>query len=287
MSRVADGVFEGAGGLPIFWQTSTPDGPPRGVVLIAHGYAEHLGRYREFVAHLNARGLAAAAIDHRGHGRSGGPRGHCPDFAELVFDLGRLAERVDGWWPGVPRALFGHSMGGLLAYLYLLRHPETVCCGALSAPALRLPDDTPRTLFQIALLLGRVAPRLGLKTKLDQTRLSRDPAVGAAYVADPLVHRRATTGFIRAVQAAQAVVARDADRVAVPLLVLQGDADRIVDPSGTRDVAARLKPPHEVVMLPGYYHELLNEPPAERGAVLARLDAWFDRWLPAAAAARA
>jgi len=256
------------------------------VILIAHGYAEHLGRYGDLVAHLNERGLAAAAVDHRGHGRSGGARGHCLDFHEVVADLRTLADHAETWWPRTPRVLFGHSMGGLIALLYLLRHPETVRAGALSAPALKLADEGPRSLRWVAAVLGRVAPRFPLKTKLDETGLSRDPAVGAAYVADPLVHRRATIGFVRALRAAQGIVQVEASRLRVPLFMLQGDADRIVDPAGIRELDARLTCRHELVTLPGYYHELLNEPVAERAKVLQLLDGWFDRWLPAEPAGR-
>ncbi len=281
MSEASEGTFAGSGGVPIHWQRSLPAGAePRGVVLIVHGYAEHLGRYRELVAHLTGRGLAAAAVDLRGHGRSGGPRGHCLDFAELVGDVYLLAAAAERWWPAVPRLLFGHSMGGLISILYLLRYPETVRAAALSAPALRIPDEGPRSLRWLAAVLGRVAPRLGLRTNLDQQALSRDPAVGDAYVADPLVHRRATAGFVRALRAAQVIARLDAPRLRVPLLVLQGDADRVVDPEGARELALRLTCPHELVMLPGYYHELLNEPPAERDRVVAVLDRWIDRWLP-------
>ena len=131
----------------------------------------------------------------------------------------------------------------------------------------------------IARLLGRIAPRVGLRSNLDERLLSRDPAVGAAYVADPLVHRRASAGFYCAVLAAQATARVEAARLTVPLLILQGDADRIVDPAGAADVATRITCPHELVTLPGYYHELLNEPEEERADVLALLDRWFDRWL--------
>ncbi len=274
------GTFAGAGGVPIQWLRAAPSaGAPRAAVLLAHGYAEHLGRYQEFVAHLGARGFAVAGIDHRGHGGSGGPRGHCESFDELVADLRALADMADGWWPGVPRLLFGHSLGGLLAVVYLLRHPETVRAAALSGPAIRVPDAAPRAVQSLALLLGRIAPRLPLRSNLDERLLARDPAVGAAYVADPLVHRRATAGFFRAVRAAQAQALAEASRLRVPLLILQGDADRIVDPSGAADLAARLRCEHELVMLPGYYHELLNEPREERAAVLTLLDAWFDRFV--------
>ena len=70
-----------------------------------------------------------------------------------------------------------------------------------------------------------------------------------------------------------------ADAIRVPILVLQGDADRVVAPAGAQEIAARLHGTHELVMLPGYYHELLNEPPAERARVIALLDAWLDRWI--------
>jgi alpha-beta hydrolase superfamily lysophospholipase len=274
------GTFTGAGGVPIQWQRFAPSaGAPRAAILIAHGYAEHLGRYQEFIAHLGRSGFAVAGIDHRGHGQSGGPRGHCESFDELVADLRALADMAETSWPGVPRLLFGHSLGGLLAVVYLLRHPDTVRAAALSGPAIRVPDAAPRALQMIALLLGRIAPRFPLRSNLDEGLLARDPAVGKAYVADPLVHRRATAGFFCAVRAAQATALAEAPQLRVPLLILQGDADRIVDPSGATDLAARLKCEHQLVMLPGYYHELLNEPPEERAVVLQMIDRWFDRWL--------
>ena len=267
----AEGTFAGTGGVPIHWERSAPPaGPPRGVVLLAHGYAEHVGRYREFMAHLAGRGLAVAAIDHRGHGRSGGPRGHCRDFGEFIADLRTLADLAEEWWPGVPR---------LLAFLYLLRHPDTVRAGALSGPAFKVADSAPRILQSVALLLARVAPGVTFRSNLDPGALSRDPAVGAAYLADPLVHRAASAGFVRAIRAAQAAAMEGAPRLAVPLLILHGDADRLVLPAGSAEIAARLSCPHQLVLLPGFYHELLNEPASERARVLEVLDRWFDRWL--------
>jgi alpha-beta hydrolase superfamily lysophospholipase len=248
-------------------------------VLLAHGYAEHVGRYEGFFAHATDRGLAVAAVDHRGHGRSGGQRGHCSDFAEMVTDLRTLAGMAASWWPGVPRVLFGHSMGGMIAFLYLLRHPETVIAAALSAPAFGVPAAAPWPLEDVVVFAGAIVPRLPLRSSLDPSLLARDPAVGRAYVADPLVHRAATAGFFRAFRSAQALAEAEASRLTVPLLVLQGDADRIVQPGATVGIASRLTGPHELVMLPGYYHELLNEPSADRDRVLGLLDAWFDRHL--------
>src|SRR5438874_915271 len=95
----------------------------------------------------------------------------------------------------------------------------------------------------------------------------------------PTARKAGGPGCYCAVLAAQATARAEAARLTVPLLILQGDADRIVDPAGAAEVATRITCPHELVTLLGYYHELLNEPEEERARVLALLDRWFDRWL--------
>jgi alpha-beta hydrolase superfamily lysophospholipase len=275
----SDGTFAGHGGVRIAWRRVVPDAAPRGVVIVCHGYAEHVGRYREWTEHLVSRGLAAVALDHRGHGTSEGPRGHVREFDEFVADLRSFVGLVEGWWPSAPRLLFGHSMGGLISFLYLVRHGDTVRAAALSSPAFALPPQGPRAQLALVRLLARVAPKIAFTTKLEPDALARDPEVGRAYVADPLVHRKATAGFASAFIRAQERALADAPKVKTPLLILQAEADRLVTPAGASAIAARLRCEHVLEMLPGYYHELLNEPPAERAKVVARLDAWFDRWL--------
>jgi alpha-beta hydrolase superfamily lysophospholipase len=250
---------------------------------VVHGFAEHVGRYAHVFAHLGARGFAAAGLDLRGHGRSGGPRGHVGHVDEYVGDVAALAAAAAARWPRAPRLVLGHSMGGLVTLGYLLRHGDDVRAAAITCPALRVPPGSgaPPWMRWLARQLGLVAPRLGFTADLDATALSRDPAVGRAYLADPLVHRRATAGFVRALEGAQARLMLEAARIRTPLLVLQGEADRIVDPAAARELGARLGDGHQIVMLPGYYHELLNEPDAERAEVLERVAAWLGRWVAA------
>lgn len=276
-----EGTSDGVGGVRIAWRRCVPDAPPRGIVVVSHGYAEHSVRYVPFAEHLAARGIATVGIDHRGHGLSEGPRGHCRDFDEFVADLRMLVDQVEAWWPGTPRVLFGHSMGGLIAFLYLLRHGATVRAGALSGPAFAVPRPGPPWQVAIVKALARVAPRVSFTTALDADALARDPEVGRAYVADPLVHRRATVGFVCAFLRAQERALTEAPSLATPLLILQGDADRLVVPAGAQAIAARLRCEHELAILPGFYHELLNEPATERALVVERLDRWIDRWLGA------
>jgi pimeloyl-ACP methyl ester carboxylesterase len=164
--KSAEGAFTGTGGVRIAWRRLEPDAPPRGVVVVAHGYAEHCGRYLPFAEHLASRGIAAVGLDHRGHGTSGGPRGHCRDFEEYVADVRTLVDLTDQWWPGVPRVLFGHSMGGVIAFLYLLRHGDTVRAGALSSPAFVVSAQGPRWQLRLVGLLARIVPRFAFTTAL-------------------------------------------------------------------------------------------------------------------------
>src|SRR5206468_3582219 len=97
-----EGTFRGHGGVAIAWRRLAPE-RPRGVVVVSHGYAEHLGRYLAFAKHCAARGLAAVGIDHRGHGGSEGSRGHCRTFDEFVTDLRTLVDLAESWWPSLPR----------------------------------------------------------------------------------------------------------------------------------------------------------------------------------------
>jgi alpha-beta hydrolase superfamily lysophospholipase len=156
-----------------------------------------------------------------------------------------------------------------------------VRAGALTGPAFVVPPQGPAWQLTLVTRLARILPRLAFTTGVDADALSRDPEVGKAYLADALVHHRATAAFARSFGLAQAEALAGASSLRVPLLILQGDADRVVDPSGAKAIAARLAGEHELVMLRGYYHELLNEPEPERAHVLALLDRWIDRWLPA------
>src|SRR3954452_7741882 len=91
-----------------------PNPDPRRIVILAHGYGEHLGRYDHVAEVLSGRGAVVAGPDHVGHGRSGGERVLITYFNLVVDDLHTVLERVKARPPGLPLALIGHSMGGLI-----------------------------------------------------------------------------------------------------------------------------------------------------------------------------
>jgi alpha-beta hydrolase superfamily lysophospholipase len=268
-----EGRFAGIGGLEIYWQAWLPEAPPRATVLIAHGGAEHGGRYAWTAGELVARGHAVYAVDHRGHGRSAGPRAYVDRVANAVADLHTLAGRVSQRHPATPVFLLGHSMGGLIALDYALRHQDELTGLVLSAP-LAVLEANPATRLA-SRVLSAAAPRLPVY-KIDGTTVSRDPDVVRAYDADPLNHRGMLPA--RTVGELAATVATFADRLPelrLPVLVAYGTGDRLVDPAGSALVGERAGS-EDITVIPydGLYHEILNEP--ERDRVIADVAGWID-----------
>ncbi len=270
-----EGRLAGAGGATLFHQGWLPEGDPVAVVMISHGLGEHAGRYGNVVEALVPAGYAVYGLDHRGHGRSSGPRAHIRRYGDFLADFDAFRRHVAARHPGLPLFLLGHSMGGNIALGYALEHQEGLRGLVLSGPALTVPDDVPPLLLQLSGVLGRLAPRLRA-TGLDATRISRDPAVIAAYRSDPLVFSgKFTAGLGSALLVAMRSFPDRVSGLRLPLLILHGTADELADPSGSRMLEARAGSSDVTARYyPGLYHEVFNEP--ERGEVLAELKAWLD-----------
>jgi alpha-beta hydrolase superfamily lysophospholipase len=245
-------------------------------VLLVHGWAEHSGRYAHAGAWLAARGCAVHAYDHRGHGRSGGGRGHLRRFDELLDDLEIALARARARDPGLPVFVVGHSMGGLVVAAFAAGRGPEIAGAATSGAALQVADLPSRVRLALLRLLARIAPRLRTDRPIDPDALSRDPEVGRAYVGDPLVLRRMTLGFGAAFLGAVERTLLAASRVRVPMLLLHGAEDALCPVEGSRRFHAQLAAPAgELRVYPGLRHEILNEP--EREAVLSDLLEWMRR----------
>lgn len=270
-----EGQFAGQGALRLFWQAWLPEGEARAAVIVAHGYGEHGGRYGNLVERLVPLGFAVYALDHRGHGRSAGPRGHVGRFAEYIMDLHALRVRVEEEERGKPLLVLGHSMGGLITIHYLLTHASGLAGAVLSSPALGLAKEPPRLLRWLGSVLSWIAPRTSFQTDVDPALLSRDPSVGRAYSADPLVHRRASARFFTEFKRAMRGGAERAGEVNLPLLVLQAGDDGLVDRAATeRFVAAIGSEGKELHLYAGLFHEIFNE--TEKDRVFSDLEHWLD-----------
>lgn len=260
-----------------------PEGEPcRGTVLLVHGLGEHVGRYDPVARRLNGWGFAVRGYDHYGHGESSGPRGGLTSDLRLLDDLADLVDATRARMPqGQPLVLLGHSMGGLVAARFVAMHLRPIDALVLSSPAL----DPGLNAVQKLLLatLPRIAPNLRVGNGLDAQYLSHDPAVPAAYLADPLCHDRISARLARFIaDGGPATVARAA-HWSVPTLLVWAGSDRLVNPDGSRAFAAAA--PQALVQSHCFeplFHELFNESPELAAPVFERLQQWLQRRCPVA-----
>lgn len=243
-----------------------PAGDAWASVAIVHGLGEHSGRYERTGAALAGAGLAVSALDLTGFGASGGRRAFVPSIDPWLDDI---AERLAASSDGLPRVLLGHSMGGLVTLAYALSGRPRPDALVVSAPAL---DSNVATWKKVlSPVLGRVAPTLSIPNAITGDQLSRDPAVGEAYFADPFVLQATTARLGAVLLATMADVRARRDALGVPTLVIHGDADTLVPPAASEvlvdvDVVERRA-------YPGLRHEPFNEP--DGPAVVADVVEWI------------
>jgi acylglycerol lipase len=268
-----DGYTVAPDGARIAWRRWSPKDPPRGLVVVLHGVGEHGARYAEVAAQFNGAGYVVTAMDFRGHGRTPGRRG-AMRMEPTLGDIDRLIEQEVGRLGDRPVFLYGHSLGGLVAFLYGLDREPDLAGVVVTGPAFysQLRDEQPMKVAA-ARYLSRVLPNFTIPSGLPIDRLNRDPAVLAAYEADPLVHDRASAGFGADSFAAMDRVVREADRFRLPLLIVHGGADVINPLKGSQAVADRV-PGCTLSVYDGVYHAVEHEP--ERPQIIADVIHWMD-----------
>lgn len=272
MTHVED-HFSGTAGGRLYWQAWLPETDPSGVVVIAHGLAEHSGRYAHIAERLAADGYATYAVDHRGHGRSDGNRSNINRVSDVVADLDTMIAEAAGRHPDRPVFLLGHSMGGLIALQYATTDPSRLAGLVLSAPLVQtsLGSKMERAGAKV---LSAVLPNLGVQA-LDSSMVSRDPEVVRDYDTDPLNYR----GKIPARTSAELLATMDGfpariPELRLPLLILQGTEDKLVEPEGAAYLAEHAGSEDLTYQrYQGLYHEVMNEP--EQETVLADLVGWL------------
>lgn len=272
-------TFKGARGTEIFFRSWRPPGAPRGVVIIQHGFKSHSGVYDSVAQRLCALGLSVYALDMRGHGRSHGERLWVDQFDDYVLDLDELVVIAKQRDRGLPVFLLGHSAGGVVASLYAVEHQPALAGLVCESIAQELP--APRLALAALQGLARIAPHahvLGLKDE----DFSRDPEFVARMKHDPLIpDQKYAANTASELVRADERLAREFDRMKLPLLLLHGTADHAARPHGSQrfyDVApSRDK---TLRLYDGYYHDLLHDMGGE--AVMADVTDWLEPHLAAA-----
>ena len=240
------------------------------VALIAHGYGEHIGRYEHVAERLVAEGAVVIGPDHLGHGRSAGERALVERGEDMTDDLHLVVERARTENPGLPVVLIGHSMGGLIATRFAQRYGDELAALVLSGPIIG-----GNAAIEALLELDPIP-----EVPIDPAGLSRDPAVGEAYAADPLVYhgpfKRATLEAL--FDGVGRVAAEPSDLGGLPTLWIHGTEDPLAPLESTRPAAERLAGSDFTERIyEGAAHEVFNE--TNREEVLDDVVAFIHRAL--------
>lgn len=253
-----------------------PTTQPRGTVLVAHGFAEHHGRYASLKSALNQAGYDVWFADFTGHGEAPGARATV-DVGQLIGEHLEMRRELVKVARSPKTFLFGHSMGGLITLASALLSPHHTEAVAVTGPALKPKPHIGVGVAKIGQLVGRIIP--GLKSvALDDTAICSDPEVVEAYRNDPMVYHGKVpllTGSSMVVQGDQVI--KNAGILAVPTLIMHGAKDDLADVEGSALFAEAAPDGMATIeVVDGAYHELLNEP--GHSTYESRIIAWYDQW---------
>lgn len=269
------GTLNSRSGCRIYTQNWQPGAPPKAVLILAHGLAEHSNRYVDIAKFFTEQGFAVYALDHEGHGHSQGLRGYINRFDDFLNTLDQYCDDVAALHPNSKLFLIGHSMGGVISTAYLLEHQQKLSGCILSGPALATGDVISPIQKAVVNVLSVILPKLPL-LQLEANDVCHDPAVVEAYKNDPYVF----TGKIRVRLISE--ILRTADRVlsnaaniTIPMLMLHGGDDKMASPAGSEKLYAAVSSPDKTIKIyPGLYHEIFLEP--EKLSIYAEIQAWIE-----------
>lgn len=259
-----EGTLKTSAGASLYYQSWQPFDRPRAVLLIAHGLAEHSGRYQHFARFFVDRGYAVYALDHSGHGRSDGDRCHIGRFSQFTDGVGLLLEKVHEEVPETLVFLVGHSMGGLIATHFLIEHQSEFAGCILSGAAVQPAVEIPALQGLTVRFCSKFLPKLRL-LQLDASEISRDPEVVDRYRNDPLVFTgKVSARLLEQLFSAMSALEEKLAAIELPMLILHGSADGLALPEGSRMLHEKTgSRDKKLIIYEGLYHEIFNEPEQE------------------------
>jgi len=260
-------------GTSLFAQSWKAVSDAIGTVVIVHGLGEHSGRYAEVAAALGRAGYFVVAFDLRGHGRTGGQRGHVRDYSVLLDDIDLLIAEASRRIDELPVFLYGHSLGGNLVLNCALGRQPSIAGLVVASPLLRLASTPPRWKLMLGRVMSRIGPRFSFRSEIDPEDLSHDSAAIRLRKQDPLVHSRVSARLGTQMLDTGSWALDHADRLALPLLLIHGDADALTSPNASAEFARRAGDNCTFRVWEGMYHELHWE--TERDTVIQCIIDWL------------
>ena len=267
-----------------------PSSAPRAVIQIAHGVADHIDRYKDFMAFLANKGFVVVGNDHLGHGHTirhpieQGFFAYKNGWNHVVEDMVTLRKITEEQYPDLPYIFFGHSMGSFLVRTYLIKHPDNYHAAIISGTG-HMPTAMINSGYALASGIAKARGARYVSKLIDSIAfgaynkafkpartsfdwISRDEAQVDKYVSDPYCGFIATASLFADMMSGLKFIT-DEENIALmnkskPIYFMSGDMDPVGEngkgvarayeafcKAGIRDVYMKL--------YPGGRHEMLNE----------------------------
>lgn len=273
--QIQEWTWKSPDNLEIYSRQWLPAAAPKAAIALVHGHGEHIGRFDHVAAALTQAGYTLLGFDLRGHGKSAGPRGHTPGYPALMEDITAFLSQLDARAPGLPRFLYGHSLGGNLVINYALRCKPNLRGVIATGPWLELAFQPPASQVRLARFMNRIAPAFAQGSGLNTQGLSHDQAVVAAYEQDPLVHDRISARLFVSMYETGLWALEHASELTLPMLLMHGAEDPITSAKASAEFARRAGDKVTLKVWESLYHEIHNEP--VQADVFKFMVDWLDR----------
>lgn len=246
--------------IDIFAQKWEGADKPKAVICLIHGMGEHSSRYAHWAERFVEKGYAVIAFDQRGHGKSGGNRGHAPSFDVLFDDVTIFLNKAKENFPDNKYILYGHSMGGAVVSNYLIHRQPQITGAVLSSPYFRMAFEAPKLKIQLGRWMEDLLPKLALPTGLNADHISRDKKEVDIYKKDKLVHDKISAKMgMQLIDNGEYAIAH-AKEIKIPTLLIHGTGDQLTSHLASKEFLSNAGSNISAKFYDGLYHEMHHEP---------------------------
>lgn len=258
----------------IYWEAV---GASERVLIIVHGIGEHSGRYAHVAEKLTQAGYHVYALDHRGHGQSGGERLHIPSDKSFITDLKQYYERIKAKHPQAKIFMLGHSMGSVISLQFILTYLDAIDAIVVTGTATDVASTVSPVLRVIGNAINSIYPKTPISPPGGMAILTRDPEMLQKAETDPLMHRGWTkTNIAKFILDMGEMIQERAHEITMPILIMHGEDDELTPISGSRIMYERVGSKDKTLKTwANMLHEIMNE--VEREAVIQTIIEWLEQ----------
>ncbi len=259
----------------LFAQSWEPAEQKKAVICLVHGLGDHSARHIEWVQKFVENGYAVLAVDLRGHGHSKGKRGYARAYSHLINDVGVLIKKAHKLFPGLPRILYGYSMGGNLALYYQMKRRTKISGMIITSPWLKLLNEPSGPCLFLGKIITKICPKFTIKSTVKKEGLTNSAEEMEKLADDPYTHDKVSIGLFFGVKQAGEFILKNKHKINIPLLIIHGDKDKIVSWKSSRKLAKNTNSRTTLKIWEGGYHELHHA--KESNEVLSFIISWMDK----------